>query len=120
MNSLHRFISSLGSVALLGIGFAGIAQAQSSPSQWEQIQPWNPSPQTSEQSSTLGGPITPTQPDFFAGNQSTEFSPSASGGSRTKLFKVGPVQPTSNKPPAPMIGDPPHPRGGGLINVKTD
>lgn len=120
MNSLHRFISSFGSVALFGIGFAGIAQAQSSSSQWEQLQPWTAPSQTDEKSSSLGGPITPTQPDFFAGNQSTEFSSSTSDGSRTKLFKVGPVQPTSNKPPAPLIGDPPRPRGGGLINVQTD
>jgi hypothetical protein len=70
-------------------------------------------------SASLGGPITPSQPDFFAiGNapvSPTSLNPSLDGG-----FANQPKPSAEEKTAVPLVGDPPRQSRGGLINIKMD
>lgn len=77
-----------------------------------------PSAQLMGKSSSLGGPITPTQPDFFANPENLSIFDSASDSS-LKTISAGPLTRPVDREPAPMVDDPPRPAGGFLI-VETD
>ncbi len=70
------------------------------------------------QSSRLGGPITPTQPDFFADSASLAvFNAESDGQPRT--ISAGPFVSPVDREPAPMVDDPPRP-AGGFFKVDTE
>jgi hypothetical protein len=107
MNVLKTLLPSLGIFAML-VCLPASAQHKSSPS----------SAQLTGKSSSLGGPITPTQPDFFANSDSLSVFNSENDG-QPKTISAGPlVQPVDRKP-APMVDDPPRP-AGGFFTVKTE
>ncbi|MGB8698543.1 MAG: hypothetical protein WCD18_03925, partial [Thermosynechococcaceae cyanobacterium] len=68
----------------------------------------------------LGGPITPTQPDFFAGSPIKPLPTTPIEDTSSSSFGAQPVSSTSNKPPAPFVDDVPRRGGLGIINVKVD
>jgi hypothetical protein len=72
-----------------------------------------PSAQPMEKSSSLGGPITPTQPNFFANSASLSVFNSESDG-QPKTISAGPLVRPIDREPAPMVDDPPRPAGGFL------
>jgi hypothetical protein len=68
-------------------------------------------------SSSLGGPITPTQPNFFDSSSTPLAPPSLS---LDNDFATRSPSPASETPVAPIVGDPPRTSRGGIINIKTD
>jgi hypothetical protein len=76
-----------------------------------------PSAQLMGKSSSLGGPITPTQPDFFYSPASLSIFNSESDG-QPKTISAGPLVRPVDREPAPMVDDPPRP-AGGFIKVET-
>ena len=107
MNVLKPLVPSLGMIAML-VCLPASAERKFSPS----------SAPLTVKSSSLGGPITPTQPNFFANSDSLSVFNSENDG-QLKTISAGPlVQPIDRKP-APMVDDPPHP-AGGFFTVKTE
>jgi hypothetical protein len=92
-----------------------ISSAQARPSK-----ALSPSPQTiTNPSSSLGGPITPTQPDFFATINSPVL-PESLNQSLDGGFANQPIPSAEEKTAVPLVGDPPRQSRGGIINIKTD
>jgi hypothetical protein len=112
MNLTYTVFSSLGLSTLL-VCVMSSAQARPNPSVSQ------PSKPITKLSSSLGGPITPTQPDFFAGSNPS-VPPASMNQTLDSGFKDQPVQARSDRPAAPMVDDPPRPTKGGIINIKTD
>ncbi len=81
------------------------------------IVPKPPSSSTSRVSSSLGGPITPSQPNFFE-NVSTPLTPPPLSLENDNANQI--LRTTSDAPVVPMVGDPPRTSRGGIINIKTD
>lgn len=77
-----------------------------------------PSAKVTGQSSSLGGPITPTQPDFFANSASLSIFNSETDG-QPKTISAGPLVRPVDREPAPMVDDPPRP-AGGFFKVDTE
>jgi hypothetical protein len=77
-----------------------------------------PSAQSMDKSSRLGGPITPTQPDFFANPASLSVFNADSDG-QSKTINAGPLVRPIDREPAPMVDDPPRP-AGGFFKVDTE
>jgi hypothetical protein len=109
---LHKAICSCLGVSIVLVCAVSKAQAQSNqalPSAQGMTKP----------SSSLGGPITPTQPDFFEISNSpvppSSLNQSLDGGFASEQVKGNP-----DRPAAPMIDDPPQISKGGIINIKTD
>jgi hypothetical protein len=69
-------------------------------------------------SASLGGPITPTQPDFFANSTSLSIFNSETDG-QPKTITAGPLVRPVERKPAPMVDDPPRP-AGGFFKVDTE
>ncbi len=69
--------------------------------------------------SALGGPITPTDPDFFEASDqgsANDLSPSeTSGASPIRATQIDPT-----KPPAPFVNEYRGPSGVGIINLQLD
>jgi hypothetical protein len=70
-------------------------------------------------SSSLGGPITPTQPDFFT-IVNAPVLPESLNQSLDAGFANQPIPSAEEKTVVPLVGDPPRQSRGGLINIKTD
>lgn len=70
-------------------------------------------------SSSLGGPITSTQPDFFATINSPVL-PESLNQSLDGGFANQPIPSAEEKTAVPLVGDPPRQSRGGIINIKTD
>jgi hypothetical protein len=102
MKVLKPLLPSLGIVAML-LCLPAFAQHKSQA----------PSAQMGK-SSSLGGPITPTQPNFFANSASLSvFNSEGDGQSKTtKTISAGPLVRPVDREPAPMVDDPPRPAGG--------
>jgi hypothetical protein len=77
-----------------------------------------PSASLTGQSSSLGGPITPTQPDFFANSASLSIFNSETDG-QPKTISAGPLVRPVDREPAPMVDDPPRP-AGGFFKIDTE
>jgi hypothetical protein len=77
-----------------------------------------PSARLIGKSSSLGGPITPTQPNFFSKPASVSVFNSESEG-QTKTISAGPLVRPVDREPAPMVDDPPRP-AGGFITFETE
>jgi hypothetical protein len=114
MKVLSILLSSLLSGLLPGLGIATMlclpANAQSKSSV--------PSPQSMGKSSSLGGPITPTQPDFFSNPASLSIF-STESDSSLRTISAGPLTRPVDREPAPMVDDPPRP-AGGFLTFETD
>ena len=113
MNLRNTVLSGLGVLVTLAM-FGLPVQAQSAD---------NPTLNDPKQnrSSSLGGPITPTQTDLFTGSSTLLLQPiTLEQESSSSIFNVKPVRSSSNRPAAPFVDDPPRPSGVGIINVKTD
>jgi hypothetical protein len=70
-------------------------------------------------SSSLGGPITPTQPDFFT-IVNAPVLPASLNQSLDGGFASQPIPSAEEKTAVPLVGDPPRQSRGGIINIKTD
>jgi hypothetical protein len=70
-------------------------------------------------SASLGGPITPSQPDFFAISNAPVL-PNSLNQSLDGGFANQPKPSAEEKTAVPLVGDPPRQSRGGLINIKTD
>jgi hypothetical protein len=70
-------------------------------------------------SSSLGGPITLTQPDFFATINSSVL-PKSLNQSLDGGFANQPIPSAEEKTAVPLVGDPPRQSRGGIINIKMD
>ena len=70
-------------------------------------------------SASLGGPITPSQPDFFATINSPVL-PKSLNPSLDGSFANQPIPSAEEKTAVPLVGDPPRQSRGGIINIKTD
>ncbi|WP_404786175.1 hypothetical protein [Altericista sp. CCNU0014] len=68
-------------------------------------------------SSGLGGPITPSHPNFFSDSAPP---PAPAPLDLDDDFAVQPLRTPSSAPVAPLVGDPPRTNRGGLINIETD
>ncbi len=110
-------------VALRGLGASAIVLMLASSSQ-AQTNPLQPKPIKSPKplASTLGGPVTPSDPNLFLGANSSLLQPitvnaTSEDGSPLKAppLLLGPPEPI-----APLVDDPPRPSGGGLFNIKTE
>ncbi len=69
--------------------------------------------------SALGGPITPTEPDFFETSDqgsANDLAPSEASG--TSTIRANQTDPTT--PPAPFVNEYRGPSGVGIINLKFD
>ncbi len=109
MKLRHSIFSGLGLTALL---LCTISSAQAAP----KTAPIKTMAQTS---STLGGPITPSQPNFFA-NSNSLVLPASINSSLDNGFASQPIPSAAEKSPIPLVGDPPRPTRGGIINIKTN
>ena len=112
MKLRHSIFSGLGLSAVL---LCSISSAQAVP---KNIPAQNPKPMA-KVSSNLGGPITPSQPDFFA-NSNTPLLPASLNANLDNGFASQSVPSAEDKSPTPLVGDPPRPTRGGIINIKTD
>jgi hypothetical protein len=72
-----------------------------------------------QSSSSLGGPITPTQPDFFT-IVNAPVLPESLNQSLDGDFANQPIPSAEEKTAVPLVGDPPRQSRGGIINIKTD
>jgi hypothetical protein len=70
-------------------------------------------------SSSLGGPITPTQPDFFT-TLNEPVLPASLNQSLDGGFANQAIPSAEEKTAVPLVGDPPRQSRGGIINIKTD
>jgi hypothetical protein len=113
MKLRHSIFSGLGlSVLLLG----SIASAQAIPKAVRGQASTNTMAKTA---SSLGGPITPSQPDFFA-NSNNLVLPTVVNSTLDNGLAGQPIPSADAKSPTPLVGDPPRPSRGGIINIKTD
>jgi hypothetical protein len=110
-------------VALRGLGASAIIVMLVSSSQ-AQTNPLQPKPLKSPKplASTLGGLVTPSDPNLFLGNNTFLLQPmtleNATGGDGS-LLKPPPMQFGPPDPIAPLVDDPPRP-SGGFLNIRTD
>jgi hypothetical protein len=117
-----KALMNLFNAALRGLGASAIvvtliAPGQARPSQPKPLQVQKPL------ASTLGGPITPSDPNLFLGSGSPILQPVTLQNQASEdgsPFKAPPLRSGSPKPITPMVGDPPRQSGGGFINFKTD
>jgi hypothetical protein len=79
----------------------------------------HPSQAITKSSSSLGGPITVTQSDFFATINSPVL-PESLNQSLDGGFANQPIPSAEEKTAVPLVGDPPPQSRGGIINIKTD
>jgi hypothetical protein len=79
----------------------------------------HPSKAITKPSSSLGGPITPTHPDFFATINSPVL-PESLNQSLDGGFANQPIPSAEEKTAVPLVGDPPRQSRGGIINIKMD
>lgn len=112
MNLRNAVFAGLGLLSLL-LGATFSAQAQSSTAVAQ------PPLGGAKLSSSLGGPITPTQPNFFA-ESTAPVSPASLNQTLDGSFANQPIPASSSEPAAPLVDDPPRPSKGGIINIKTD
>jgi hypothetical protein len=103
-------------LSVLALGITASAQAQTRPAP---LWPVPADPSVLTPTSSLGGPITPTQPDFFAGESVAPLPSATLEVTSAKTLGLQPVR-RSSRPAAPFVDDPPRPSGGGFINVNTD
>jgi hypothetical protein len=97
-----------------------MSSAQARPSKALPHSSISPSPKAiTNPSSSLGGPITPTQPDFFATINSPVL-PESLNQSLDGGFANQPIPSAEEKTAVPLVGDPPRQSRGGIINIKTD
>ena len=113
MNLRHSIFSGLGlSVLLLCASFSAQAMPKTSPN-------LAPEKAMTKTSSSLGGPIILSQPDFFA-NSNGLVLPASINPTLDNGFAGQPIPSAADKSPTPLVGDPPRPTRGGIINIKTD
>lgn len=111
MNLRNTLVTGLGLSTLL-LGYSS-AQAQT------KLQvPQQPPKGMSKLSSSLGGPVTPTKPDFFQDSSATSTLPSLSLDNDDANQQI--LRSNADGPVVPMVGDPPRGGRGGIINIKTD
>jgi hypothetical protein len=115
MRSLHIFFG-IGSAIVSLLAQVSVVQAQAAPNPvplWDEPEPVEESPSTS--TSSLGGPLTVTQPASFSSE------PVASTPALNLDAKALGLQNVkrSRRPAAPLVDDPPQ-ISGGFINVETD
>jgi hypothetical protein len=99
----------LPSVGIAGVGIVTMLLCLPASAQGKSSLPSTPSMGTT---SALGGPITPTQPDFFA--DTANLSISAASDKPGGTISLEPLTRSADRRPAPMVGDPPRPVGGFL------
>jgi hypothetical protein len=110
-------------MALRGLGASAIILMLAYSSQ-AQTNPLQPKPLKSKKplASTLGGPVTPSDPNLFLGANSSLLQPipleNATAGNGS-LLKAPPLQFGPPEPIAPLVDDPPRP-SGGFLNIRTD
>jgi hypothetical protein len=110
--NLHRSIFS-------GLGLSALLLCASSSAQAMPKNTPTPIKEMAKPSLSLGGPITPSQPNFFA-NSNGPVLPASVNSSLGSGFASQPIPSAAEKSPIPLVGDPPRPTRGGIINIKTD
>jgi hypothetical protein len=115
MNLYHSIFSGLGLSALL---FCAVSSVQAMPKSMPKNTP-TPIKAMAKPSLSLGGPITPSQPNFF-GNSNGPVLPASVNSSLGSGFASQPIPSAAEKSPIPLVGDPPRPTRGGIINIKTN
>lgn len=113
MNLRHSIFSGFGLSVLL---VCAIPSARATP---KTALGQTPTKAMAKTSSILGGPITPSQPDFFADSNNLVF-PTSVNLTLDNGLAGQPIPSAADKSPTPLVGDPPRPTRGGIINIKTD
>jgi hypothetical protein len=113
MNLRYSIFSGIGLSAWL---LCSISSAQAMPRTAPNQAPTKSIEKTS---SSLGGPITLSQPDFFA-NTNGLVLPASVNPTLDNGLSGQPIPSAEDKSPTPLVGDPPRPTRGGIINIKTD
>ncbi len=113
MNLRHSIFSGFGFSVLL---LCALSSAQATPKTAPDQAPTNAMAKTS---SILGGPITPSQPDFFA-NTNNLLLPTSATSTLDNGLAGQSIPSADDKAPTPLVGDLPRPSRGGIINIKTD
>jgi hypothetical protein len=109
---LHKAVISCFGLSMV---LVGASSAQARPSQAT-----SPSSQAiAKSSSSLGGPITVTQQDFFT-TVNPPVLPESLNQSLDGGFANQPIPSAEEKTAVPLVGDPPRQSRGGLINIKTN
>jgi hypothetical protein len=105
MTFLKSLLPSVGIISILMcLPTAAQARPRTAPSE---------PPKLMSPSSSLGGPITPTQPDFFS-TQSNSLQLNTEGNNSQPIISAGSLVKPVERKPAPLVDDPPRPAGGFL------
>ena len=105
----------------LGLSMVLVCAASSAQARPTKALPYQPPKAAIEKpsSASLGGPITPSQPDFFT-ISNAPVSPNLLNQSLDGGFANQPKPSAEEKTAIPLVGDPPRQSRGGLINIKMD